>query len=82
MSWGSYSWGSKSYPCLSHPCRSSNASLVVDSKGGLTAQYTGWYFTLDDGSFNNFMYHEVSAGCTQCKRFILQLFCMHGHVDN
>ncbi|WIA16053.1 hypothetical protein OEZ85_012780 [Tetradesmus obliquus] len=59
MSWGNYSWGSKSWPCLSHPSRSSNASLHKDSKGGLTARYRGWHFTLDDGEFNNLMYHDV-----------------------
>jgi hypothetical protein len=59
MAWGNYSWEEESFPILSHPSRSQNATLRVDSSGGVTASYVGWHFTFDE-QFNNFMYHDVS----------------------
>jgi hypothetical protein len=53
MQYGNYSWWQPdTYRLLSRRA----AAARLTSMGG---NYTGWHFVQDDGSFNNFMFHDT-----------------------
>lgn len=53
MTFGRYSWyNNGTYQLL----RTKAVSANLTKQGG---QYVGWYFYQEDGTFNNFMYHDV-----------------------